>query len=116
MLDTVQKQCKIHGETIYVINKAGYYRCRKCRVDAVTRKRKKMRETLLIAFGNKCSSCGYDKCKRALQFHHVDPTIKSFDISGKGQTFSWEKLKIEADKCVLLCANCHAEVEENMDF
>lgn len=73
-----------------------------------------MRDLLLTAFGNKCSVCGYDKCKRALQFHHLDPATKEFDISGKGQTLSWKRLKAEADKCVLLCANCHAEAEENM--
>lgn len=52
--------------------------------------------------------CGYSKSNNALQFHHTDPNTKSFRLSanmGKG----FEKLLAEAKKCVLLCANCHAE-------
>lgn len=58
--------------------------------------------------GGKCIVCGYNKSIRALQFHHLDPTQKDFGISGT--TKSFEKLKPELDKCVLLCANCHGEV------
>jgi hypothetical protein len=47
----------------------------------------------------------------ALQFHHRDPSKKSFAIAAGGLTRSIEVLRIEAAKCDLLCANCHAEVE-----
>ena len=57
------------------------------------------------------SFCGYDKCPTALQFHHLEPAEKKFSISHEGVTRSFAKLKAEAAKCVLLCANCHAEVE-----
>ena len=53
-----------------------------------------------------------NKSIRALQFHHLDPTQKDFGISGT--TKSFEKLKPELDKCVLLCANCHGEVHEGL--
>jgi 5-methylcytosine-specific restriction endonuclease McrA len=62
--------------------------------------------------GSKCLVCGYNKSVRALQFHHLDPIQKDFGISGN--TKSFEKLKPELDKCVLLCANCHAEVHDNL--
>lgn len=63
---------------------------------------------LLQMMGGKCSKCGYDKCTAALQFHHPDPSVKDFGI---GDTFrSFDKLLKEAKKCVVLCANCHAEV------
>jgi hypothetical protein len=55
--------------------------------------------------------CGYDRCVAALQFHHRDPREKTFTPSSKGVTRSLEKAREEARKCVLLCANCHAEVE-----
>ena len=64
--------------------------------------------------GGKCILCGYDKCSRALEFHHVNPEEKEFGISKDGATRSWEKVKIELDKCVLLCANCHREVESGL--
>jgi hypothetical protein len=58
--------------------------------------------------GGKCEKCGYDKCAEALDFHHVDPATKSFSIS-KAKGNKMDALKKEADKCVLLCSNCHRE-------
>ena len=42
-------------------------------------------------------------------FHHLDPELKDFGISGNANR-SWDKIQVELDKCVLLCANCHSEV------
>lgn len=55
--------------------------------------------------------CGYDKCNAALVFHHLDRTIKTFGLSTKGVIRSWDSMKHELDKRVLICANCHREVE-----
>jgi hypothetical protein len=55
--------------------------------------------------------CGYDTCVAALQFHHIDPATKEFALSAEGVTRSLARARAEAAKCVLLCANCHAEVE-----
>lgn len=60
--------------------------------------------------GGKCQTCGYKKYQGALELHHVDKSRKSFGIGDKGYTRSWERVKAELDKCVLLCANCHREV------
>jgi len=60
--------------------------------------------------GGKCIKCGYKKCISALHFHHKNRHNKLFDIS-KRLTKTWEHLKDELDKCDLLCANCHHEVE-----
>ncbi len=61
--------------------------------------------------GGKCQVCGYDKYQGALDLHHLNPKEKEFGIGAKGYTRSWEKVKTELDKCVLVCANCHREVE-----
>ena len=55
--------------------------------------------------------CGYDKYHGALELHHLNQKDKRFGISDKGYTRSWEKVRTELDKCILLCANCHREVE-----
>ena len=55
--------------------------------------------------------CGFAEHPAALQFHHVDPATKSFSLSVQGVTRSLAKARAEARKCVLLCANCHAQVE-----
>jgi hypothetical protein len=48
-------------------------------------------------------------------FHHRDPEGKDFGISRAATLMSWEKIKDELDKCVLLCSNCHAEIHEEND-
>ncbi|MFA5048273.1 MAG: HNH endonuclease [Patescibacteria group bacterium] len=62
--------------------------------------------------GGKCIICGYSKSIFALGFHHINPLEKNFQISGH-HDMAWNKLKLELDKCVLLCLNCHAEIHAN---
>jgi 5-methylcytosine-specific restriction endonuclease McrA len=81
---------------------------------AVQRRREKVRLMAVSYKGGCCQVCGYDRCIEALEFHHLDPTQKDFGISHKGYTRSWEKVKEEADKCILLCANCHREFHAGM--
>ena len=81
---------------------------------AVKNRRKKLREMARASKGSKCQICGYDKCQRALSFHHIDPSKKEFDLSSKGLTRSWDKIKMEIEKCVLICANCHMEVHDGI--
>ena len=63
--------------------------------------------------GNCCSRCGYDKCLAALEFHHTDPTVKEGGIIGS--TASLKKQREEAQKCILVCANCHREIHHQGD-
>ncbi len=64
--------------------------------------------------GEKCQICGYDKCKQALEFHHLDPNTKEILISNNWDK-SLELLKSELDKCILVCANCHREIHYKSD-
>ena len=64
--------------------------------------------------GGCCCLCGYDRNMRALHFHHVDPAQKRGEINAKGVAVALNKLRVEAQKCVLLCSNCHAEVEDRI--
>lgn len=61
--------------------------------------------------GGACQICGYSKYQGALDLHHIDPTEKDFSLGHKGYTRSWERIREELDKCILLCATCHREVE-----
>jgi hypothetical protein len=81
---------------------------------AVSKRRKLLREMAREYKGGKCEKCGYSKCPRALSFHHLDPSKKDFGLSERGLTRSWEKIKKEIEKCILLCANCHMELHESM--
>ena len=81
---------------------------------AVIKRRKKVRDMALEYKGGACQICGYTKSKRALSFHHIDPSTKEFGISYRGFTRSWEKTKAELDKCILLCMNCHMEIHDGI--
>jgi hypothetical protein len=54
-----------------------------------------------------CVKCGEDR-EYVIQFHHIDPTNKKFEIS-KGSGTSMQKITDELSKCVCLCSNCHLE-------
>lgn len=56
--------------------------------------------------GNKCKQCGWTGNIAAFAFHHPDPSKKEFGISS-AITTNWEKYWKEAEKCDLLCSNCH---------
>ncbi|MDP3057563.1 MAG: hypothetical protein Q8N37_03525 [bacterium] len=76
----------------------------------VDKRRKDLKQKSIKYKGSVCELCGYGKCQEALQFHHTKPGEKDFAVSGDGFTRSWEKIKRELDKCILVCANCHAEI------
>ena len=61
--------------------------------------------------GGGCEICGYNKNIAALDFHHLDANTKKFNIDGRVlSNKKWEDLLEEAEKCILLCANCHREL------
>lgn len=64
--------------------------------------------------GGCCSKCGYDKYIGALEFHHLDPKEKDFNIS-TCKTYSFKRIRPELDKCVLLCSNCHREAHATVE-
>lgn len=111
----IMKTCEKHGETEFVLRKDGIYRCKKCAAESVQKRRKILKEELIAYKGGKCEICGYDKCNAALEFHHINPNEKEFGISVSGVTRSIEELKKEADKCLLLCCNCHRELHWKLD-
>ncbi len=80
--------------------------------DSVILWRKRVKIKLIEYKGGKCEICGYDKCPSALHFHHKDSNEKDFAISGK--SYSFERLKKEVDKCILVCSNCHSEIHEGL--
>ena len=58
---------------------------------------------------NGCAKCGYDRCTAALEFHHVNPEDKKFQICSRNMRK--KDIADELNKCILLCCRCHREVE-----
>jgi predicted HNH restriction endonuclease len=79
-------------------------------IGAVRRRRKVLRQRAIALKGGACQICGYARCAEALEFHHQEGSSKDFGISAKGYTRSWERVRREVEKCILVCANCHREL------
>jgi transposase-like protein len=106
------RECNKHGWTWFRrIGSSTRYRCAQCTVEMVSNRRRRMKQILVDEAGGECVACGYRACIGVLQFHHVDPAAKRFHLGREGVTRSIEAARAEAQKCVLLCANCHVEVE-----
>jgi hypothetical protein len=110
-LRTLAGVCPKHGAVEYRLSSRGTYRCPRCASRAVSARRRRVKAILVAEAGGRCSRCGFDEHPSALHFHHVDPEKKEFAVSGAGVTRSLERARAEAQKCVLLCSNCHALVE-----
>lgn len=110
------QECPIHGLVKFSKHRNGNvaprFRCTKCAADATYRIVKAKKERAYLEFGSACVVCGYDRCKAALEWHHLDPNGKEIEPK-KAFSRSWERIKEELKKCVLLCANCHREVHHN---
>ena len=114
MEKVILKECKKHGLTEFVLRNDGRYRCKKCNVEAVQKRREKLKMLAIKYKGGECEICGYKKCISALEFHHLDPNEKEFGVGEKGYTRSIEAVKNELDKCILVCSNCHREIHAGL--
>lgn len=108
-----ERVCKIHGLQVHHKYKNKWV-CRKCCTEATQRRRVRVKRKAVDYLGGCCQICGYNDCIDALDFHHLDPVQKEFSISHDGVNVSYDKLKKELDKCILLCANCHREVHASL--
>lgn len=126
----LEKQCKLCGnifevqkfgkKRLYCYNCSPYYKHndQKGRAKTIATLRRAIKIQLVKYKGGKCERCGYNKCMNALQFHHTDPSKKDFNISQYtcSNKLDLDKVYQEIDKCILLCANCHAEEHEKNGY
>lgn len=85
--------------------------CRACRNKDHARRIRGYKRQEVDAKGGACSRCGYAKSLAALHFHHSDPSSKD-PFFLRMRNWSAAARATELAKCVLLCANCHAEEHE----
>jgi ribosomal protein L37AE/L43A len=106
--------CPHHGEVEYVARGDGSWRCVRCRSERVSEARRRRKALLVTEAGGACVICGYNRCIGALHFHHLDPGAKRFSLAHRGASRSLVSMRAEAAKCVLLCSNCHSEMEAGL--
>lgn len=106
----IARECTIHGVVRHRLETSRgkrWYRCLKCGNEYGQKVRKSIKEALVEEFGGKCQICGYNRCLSVLQFHHKDPKQKIKSVS---QFKTLVSAREEAQKCDLLCSNCHDEI------
>lgn len=95
-------------------NKWTYERSLECARNHKRKLRSEIKHKCVEYLGGVCKICGYNKCDRALDFHHINSEEKDFGISQSNTHYRFERIKSELDKCILLCKNCHAEVHAGL--
>lgn len=93
-----------------MVHRRTYADRREYMIQAVAKRRRKLKEMVVNYKGGQCIVCGYKKYIGAFDLHHLDESQKEFGLASSGLTRSWKRIKEEADKCILVCANCHREI------
>ena len=96
--------CKICNKEFKDYQKRSRARCGSCNTKI---RRFRAKAAAIEYLGSKCQKCGWSGNQAALQFHHKNPAAKEFTI-GNVANKSWNSIKKEIQKCILLCANCHS--------
>jgi hypothetical protein len=124
-LSNNDRKCKNCGKPLSGIQR--YYCCSTCKTShwwkqksngasRLTIKARQKKQELVEMFGGSCSICGYNKCMDGLCFHHLNPTEKRMELNNRNIAGrAWDLVMEEANKCQLLCLNCHAEVHSKMN-
>lgn len=88
--------------------------CKTCTNEQTIERIQSIKEQMVNYKGGECSRCGYDTYIGALEFHHLDPTQKDFNLSRLKKNKFDDKIKDELDKCILVCSNCHREIHHEL--
>lgn len=111
-------KCKCEKELDNFYNRGnkigGSVYCKECMNKQALDRQRKLKQEAIDYKGGSCQICGYNRCNGALEFHHLDPNEKDFSISELKKTNMNEKIKLELDKCILVCANCHREIHAGL--
>jgi hypothetical protein len=104
------KICDVILDDKNIASKKHYPICKSCNSKRTIKREKDGKKKSVEYMGGKCSICGYDKCIRALEFHHLDPLKKSKDYNKRFKVWAFERQKEELENCIIVCSNCHREI------
>lgn len=102
--------CKIEksDDEFFIKNgRLSHYWCKSCNRENVKERKRKLKLLCVEYKGGTCVDCGGVFHPSVFDFHHLDPTGKDLQIGSLCVTKITELVKLELDKCVLLCSNCH---------
>lgn len=104
--DGVQPACKQCMNVAYNASR----KKKQSHYQAVARQRRNQTQQRVSEWKSErgCACCG-ETCSPCLELHHPDPSVKE-DNPSNLVAVSFEAFLTEAEKCVVLCANCHRKV------
>ena len=107
---------KLTKENSYARKTKDYYAnlCKSCHCEYTLKRRIYFKQKCVAYKGGECIKCAYNKDLTALEFHHINSQEKDYDPS-KMMNKSWDVVKNELDKCILLCSNCHREEHQKIN-
>lgn len=112
MEESLYYECQVCGRKYTISKKKSGHTKLKCNSCCTNATRTKIKDKINEYKSQGCSICGYRKCISAIQFHHINPEEKEFEISSS-LCRSWDKIEKEIAKCILVCANCHIEIHNS---
>ena len=117
-MDKLIKNCKHHGDTIFKKAKRARgenYECLACNTKRTTSWRSNRKQYLVDLFGGRCQCCDCEKPIQVYDFHHLHPELKRFGINNAIKNgVSLDKILEELRNCIMVCANCHREIEAGL--
>lgn len=76
-----------------------------------SKKRHKAGQTYINSKKTPCEHCGSIE---DIHFHHVDKSTKIYNVT-RMTTHTYKAIQAEIDKCICLCASCHAKHHRETD-
>lgn len=90
-------------------------KCTVCKTIKTKKYRRRFKQALVEALGNKCHCCKVQQNLEDYDFHHIKRNNKEHSVSDLIKNNSWNKAKAEIKKCILVCVFCHIEIENNIE-
>ncbi len=87
--------------------------CKICTNEQTILRQREFKRKCINYKGGKCEICGYNKSQNSLDFHHKNREEKKFGLAHRKHNSFNEEIKMELDKCSLICRNCHGELHES---
>ena len=82
--------------------------CIVCRLEYSQERQRKLKADCVAYKGGRCTMCQLVDDPAVYDFHHSDPSAKEFSFGSTHRSF--ESMRVELDKCLLVCANCHRKI------
>lgn len=80
--------------------------CKQCFNSYTTARFRRRKKQAVEYMGARCADCGGVFPYYVYDFHHLDPSQKDMQFNSLRRR-SWDTIRAELDKCVMVCANCH---------